>query len=130
MPLTLGLALGGVIVASLAHLSISRHAPIVPPGWAYLWSAWEVGVPSLLAGAWVWPAHAGSLHGIAAAFALVVGAASVLVAWQASTSLPEHMAEASVGRAVVRSHRWTTDLVSLERATRRGLIRPPPPPEA
>lgn len=130
MPLTLGLALGGVLVASLAHLSISRHAPIVPPGWAYLWSAWEVGVPWLLAGAWVWPETAPLLHALAALLAVAVGLASLVVAWRASSSLPEHLTDATVGRAVVRGARWQVDLASLEQATRRGLVRPPHPPEA
>lgn len=124
---TLALTLAGVLVAAGAHLSISRQAPIVPPSWGYLWATWEAGVPSLLAASWVWPAYAPALHAVSAAFALLVGAAAVVMAWVARGALASHLDDATAGRAVLRSGRrgWSTDLDSLERGLRARHTRTP-----
>jgi hypothetical protein len=70
--------LGGVTLASLAHLYVARHHP--PPGWSWVVAGYEIAVPATLLGAVYFPAARANLLGFASSLAILVGLASIVAA--------------------------------------------------
>lgn len=94
----------GALVASLSHLSVSRHVP--PPGWGYAWAVYEAGLPLLLLASQHAPEHATALQSVAAGVALLGGSAALLAASVARPALRRDLADAAVGRALLPATRW------------------------
>lgn len=128
--MTLLVTVVGALVASLAHLSVSRHAP--PPGWGYAWAVYEAGLPLLLTAAHAWPTERHSLLAVAAALSVLAAGAGAYVASHARPALLQGLADAELGRRVQRGARWrrpsdaSIEVDRLEADLRRRLRSTPP----
>ena len=121
----LALTLAGVVLAAGAHCSVSRHAP--PPGWGYLYGAYEVAVPTALSAAIVWHEARVPLLVVSATVALLVGGASQWVAAHTREALTRQSDDARLSRALYRGSRWSVDLDGMigELERRRSKVLHP-----
>ena len=113
----------GVVLAALAHLSVSRHAP--PPGWGWIYALYELVVPLSLAVAVEAPHLRAEALTLAAVVALLIGGASVVMASWSRNVLVSTIDDAVLGRAVRRGTRWATDLEGPARELRRKMNAAP-----
>lgn len=104
MPVIMLLTAISVVVASGAHLSVSRHAP--PPGWGYVWAVYEAGTPLLLLGAHVWPLYGDALRLLAAVVAVIGATLGSIAARFAGPALKHTIAEAEFASVVRKGARW------------------------
>lgn len=125
----------GALVASAAHLSVSRHAP--PAGWGYAWAVYEAGLPCLLVIAIAWQGGRDELLLAATVLALLGAAVGAYVATHARPALLRDLTDAQYGRALRHGVRWrrsaaAQELDRIRADLRRSLGEDPDsdPPEA
>lgn len=100
--MTLFLTLFGIVLATLSHLTVSRHHQ-APKGWAYVWAVYEVSIPALLAGVILWPEYKGVLLAIAAFCAMLIGSSAAVVATNLQPRIAEEKTNAKVGEFTLRA---------------------------
>ncbi len=134
--ISLALTILGVALAAGSHCSVSRQSP--PTGWGYVYGAYEISVPTLLAVSIAVPTARPVAVAIAAGVALGIGVLSVWVASHAGPALREIREQASVARVMhggiwpskpASRIEWSVDIDGpiLELQRRRREHRAPPP---